>query len=80
MIKFRVNFIQMFHPQTYPHSEEFGIVIKDDEATTVDNEKELSLEQKLELATAKKIFNKPNYNTEKSTTVTQKSIGTHYQL
>ncbi|GFU26097.1 hypothetical protein TNCV_5105511 [Trichonephila clavipes] len=48
----------------YPHSEEFGTVIKDDHDTNVESEKNLSLEQKLELAIAKKIFNKPKYNIE----------------
>ncbi|GFT25817.1 hypothetical protein TNCV_1517821 [Trichonephila clavipes] len=50
----------MFHPQTYPHSEEFSTDIKDDEATTVDSETELSLEQKLELAITKNISTNQN--------------------
>ncbi|GFY16670.1 adhesion G protein-coupled receptor B2 [Trichonephila clavipes] len=55
MIKsLRVNFTKTFHPQTYPHSEEFDTVIKDDEETTDESEKELSLEQELELAKTKK--------------------------
>ncbi|GFU63940.1 uncharacterized protein TNCV_1939651 [Trichonephila clavipes] len=37
MIKFRVNFIKIFHPQTYPPSEGIGTVVKDDETTTVDS-------------------------------------------
>ncbi|CAK9796334.1 hypothetical protein ANTQUA_LOCUS727 [Anthophora quadrimaculata] len=59
MIKFIVNFLKNFYPQTYPHSEEFGTVIEDDN-TNIDNEKELSLEQKLELAITKKISTNQN--------------------
>ncbi|GFV22321.1 hypothetical protein TNCV_3923811 [Trichonephila clavipes] len=59
-----VNFPKMFYSQTYPHSEEFGTVIKDDDGTNVDSEKELSLEQKLGLAITKKISKKPKYHTE----------------
>ncbi|GFU09885.1 hypothetical protein TNCV_784351 [Trichonephila clavipes] len=53
----------MFNPQTYPHSEEFGTVIEDVDYFNVNSEKELSLEQKLELAITKKI-SKPKYHTE----------------
>ncbi|GFV62077.1 hypothetical protein TNCV_4108801 [Trichonephila clavipes] len=59
LIEFIVNFFENLNT-TYPHSEEFSKVIEDDDGTTVDSEKELSLEQKLELATAKKISTNQN--------------------
>ncbi|GFX47414.1 hypothetical protein TNCV_1734011 [Trichonephila clavipes] len=48
-------------PYTYPHSEEFDIVIENDNDSNVDSEKELSLEQNLELVIVKK--NSTNQNT-----------------
>ncbi|PRD35135.1 UNVERIFIED_CONTAM: hypothetical protein NCL1_12504 [Trichonephila clavipes] len=42
-----------------PNTEEFGTVIEDDD-TNADSEKELSLEQKLELAIAKKVSKNQN--------------------
>ncbi|GFX15550.1 uncharacterized protein TNCV_3304791 [Trichonephila clavipes] len=60
VIKFIVDFLKTFYPQTYSHSEEFGTVIEDDDDTNIDCEKELSLEQKLELAIAKKISTNQN--------------------
>ncbi|GFW64739.1 uncharacterized protein TNCV_4450411 [Trichonephila clavipes] len=50
----------MFYLHTYPHSEEFGTVIEDDDDTNVDSENELSLEQKLELMITKKISTNQN--------------------
>ncbi|GFU93654.1 hypothetical protein TNCV_3018421 [Trichonephila clavipes] len=46
------------------HGEQFGTVIEDADDTNVESEKELSLEQKLELAITKKILNTkiPNRN------------------
>ncbi|GFV31435.1 uncharacterized protein TNCV_134741 [Trichonephila clavipes] len=58
MIKFRVNFLKIVQPQTYSYSEEFGTVIDDDD--TAKREKELSLEQKLELAITEKNSTKQN--------------------
>ncbi|GFV41306.1 uncharacterized protein TNCV_3146341 [Trichonephila clavipes] len=60
LIKFIVNFLKLFYPQTYPHSEEFGTVIEDDDDTNVNSEKELSLEQKLQLTVTKKISTNQN--------------------
>ncbi|GFY31464.1 hypothetical protein TNCV_4990231 [Trichonephila clavipes] len=53
--KFIVNFLKVIKTQTYPSSEEFETVVKDDDATNVDSEKELPLEQKLDLVITKKI-------------------------
>ncbi|GFS94705.1 uncharacterized protein TNCV_4456201 [Trichonephila clavipes] len=40
LIKFIENFLKIFHPQTYPHSEELGTVTEDDDDTNVDSEKQ----------------------------------------
>ncbi|GFU78622.1 hypothetical protein TNCV_2302331 [Trichonephila clavipes] len=69
-LEFRDNKRVLYSKSTthkpYPHSEEFGTVIEDYNDTNVDSEKNLSLEQKLELAITKKNFNEPKYNTEKN--------------
>ncbi|GFV34413.1 hypothetical protein TNCV_1777021 [Trichonephila clavipes] len=52
-IKFIISFLNLIHTQTYPYPEEFGTVIDDDDDTNVDTEKELSIEQKLDLVIAK---------------------------
>ncbi|GFV19605.1 uncharacterized protein TNCV_478311 [Trichonephila clavipes] len=64
VIKFKT-----FYQQTYPHSEEFGTVIEDDDDTNIDSEKELSLEQKLELAIDKR--NSTNQNTVQKSAISK---------
>ncbi|GFU24960.1 uncharacterized protein TNCV_340041 [Trichonephila clavipes] len=56
----KVDTPDIFYSQTYPHSEELGTVIEDDDDTNIDSEKEFSLEQKLELEMTKKISTNQN--------------------
>ncbi|GFU12490.1 adhesion G protein-coupled receptor B2 [Trichonephila clavipes] len=56
----KVDTPDIFYSQTYPHSEELGTVIEDDDDTNIDREKEFSLEQKLELVMTKKISTNQN--------------------
>ncbi|GFU06586.1 hypothetical protein TNCV_1002261 [Trichonephila clavipes] len=60
------NISIFFKLKPYSHLEQFGTVIEDDYSTNVDSEKELSLEQKLELAISKK-FQQTKIQTQKST-------------
>ncbi|GFW86786.1 hypothetical protein TNCV_2809411 [Trichonephila clavipes] len=48
-------FLKFVTHRPYPHSEEFGTTIEDDDDINVNAQKELSLEHKLELEITKKI-------------------------
>ncbi|GFT84171.1 hypothetical protein TNCV_1149962 [Trichonephila clavipes] len=53
-------FLKFSARKPYPLSEEFGTVIEDYDGTYVDSEKDLFLEQKLELAIPKKFSTNQN--------------------